>query len=160
MNGNLIDNLIVVFSIVFNVVLILVFVLRAQGREQIERKLGPVVNALLIPFFLLWILNLFNGRDSGRLITSAPVILFLIFDLLYRTITKKKPYHHPERWPTGLYVYVLLYQIGSIMLNGYAFLVSLLYGYVVLASYLGSLAAYGYYRHEYKKRQKQPEEPT
>lgn len=151
MDGGLIDRLMVLFSLIYNAVSILVFILRSQGRVQTEKKLGPVFNALLIPFSLLWLFNLMIGRNSGRLITSIPVILFLIYDLLYRTVTGKKPYHHPDRWPIGLYVYVLLYHLAGIMLNGYSFLVSLLYGYIVLTSYFGSLVAYGYYQYKYKK---------
>lgn len=92
-----------------------------------------------------------SGRDSGRLITGAPIIIFLAYDLWYRTFTDKKPYHHPKSWPIGLYVYVLLYQASSVMLNSYSFLMSLLYGYAVLASYFGSLAAYGYYQYKHKR---------
>jgi hypothetical protein len=40
------------------------------------------------------------------------------------------------------------------MLSGYAFIVSRLDGYVVLASFLGSVAAYGYYQLKYNKHQR------
>jgi hypothetical protein len=51
-------------------------------------------------------------------------------------------------------MHVLLYQVSGIMLNGYSFAISLLCGYIVLASYFGSLAAYGYYQYKHKKRGK------
>jgi hypothetical protein len=108
----------------------------------------------LIPFSILWLLNLLSNSDLGRLITPFPVIMFLAFDLWYRTATKRKPQHHPENWPLGLYIYLLLYVIGGIMLNGYAFLVSLPYGFIVLSSYYGSLMAYGYYQYSHKKFKK------
>ncbi|MHA2434065.1 MAG: hypothetical protein ACXADO_12610 [Candidatus Thorarchaeota archaeon] len=151
MDGGMIDSLMVFFSLIYNALVILLFVLRGQAYPRQEAKLGPIFNALLIPFSLLWLLNLLGGRDSARLITGAFVILFLVFDLSYRTVTGKKPYHHPDRWPAGLYVYVLLFHLGGITLNGYAFIVSRLYGYVVLASYFGSLGAYGFYQYKYKK---------
>ncbi len=113
------DFFVVLFSLVFNISMILVFVLRAQERTHAEAKLDPVTNALLIPFSLLWMLNVVNRSDACRLITSSPIIIFLAFDLWYRTITKEKPYHHPEKWPRSLAVYVILYQVGAIMLNGY-----------------------------------------
>jgi hypothetical protein len=151
-NQTLIDFFVVLFSLVFNMSMILVFVLRGQKRSQLEANLGPVTNALLIPFSVLWTLNVLNGSGVGRLITSLPIIIFLAFDLWYRTITKKKPYHHPEKWPRSLAVYVILYQVGAIMLNGYAFMVSRLVGNIVLASYFGSLLAYGYYQYRYNKK--------
>ena len=147
----MIDSFMVLFSLIYNAVLILVFVLRGKGRRRLEEKLGPIFNALLVPFSFLWLLNLIGGRDIGRLITGMPVIVFLVYDLMYRTVTRKKPYHHPERWPLGLYAYVLVYQLSSIMMNGYAFMVSRLHGYIVLTSFFGNLAAYFYYQHKYKK---------
>jgi hypothetical protein len=78
----------------------------------------------------------------------------LAFDLWYRTAAKRKPQHHSEHWPRGLYIYLLLYVIGGIMLNGYAFSVSLPYGFIVLCGYYGSLMAYGYYQYRYKKFKK------
>jgi len=151
MDGDLVDVLMVLFSLVFNFGVIFIFVLRGQRRTQTEAKLGPVFNLLLIPFSLLWLLNLLNNSDWGRLITVVPTIIFLAYDLWYRTVTKKKPYHHPEHWSLGLYVYLILYLIGGIMLNGYAFLVSQLYGFIVLSTYYGSLIAFGYYQYSYKK---------
>lgn len=151
LDGNLIDELMVLCSLIYNIVGILIFVLRAHKRKQLEFKLGPVFNALLIPFSFFWVFNLITAKNSGRLITGIPIIIFLAYDLWYRAITDKKPYHHPKNWPIGLYAYVLLYQISGIMLNGYSFLVSLIYGYIVLTSYFGSLVAYGYYQYKYKK---------
>ncbi len=152
MDGNLVDGLIVLCSLIYNIVGILIFVLRAYERARMEAKLGPVFNMLLVPFSLLWVFNLISGSDSGRLITGLPIIIFLVYDLWYRTVTNKKPYHHPEVWPLSLYVYVLLYHVSGIMLNGYSFMISLQYGYIVLTSYFGSLMAYGYYQYKYKKK--------
>jgi len=152
MDGNLIDSFMVLFAIIYNIILILVFVLRAHGRERWEWNVGYVFNGLLIPFTALWLLNLLIGSDIGRLITGMPVILFIGYDLWYRTLTKEKPTHHPDCWPIGLKVYLILFNIGSILLTGYAFLVSLLYGYLVLACYFSVLAAFGYYQSTYKRK--------
>ena len=153
-DGNIVDALMVLCSLIYNIVGILIFTSRANERKQLEAKLGPVFNILLIPFSLFWVYNLVSGRDSGRLITGIPIIIFLAYDVWYRTITDKKPYHHPKHWPIRLYAYVLLYQVSGIMLNGYSFVISLLYGYIVLASYFGSLAAYVYYQYKHKKEVK------
>jgi hypothetical protein len=150
----IIDNLVVLFSLLFNIDMIFVFVFRGQRRTQSEAKLGPVSNLLLIPFSILWLLNLLSNSDLGRLITSFPVIIFLAYDLWYRTATKRKPQYQSENWPLGRYIYLLLYVIGGIMLNGYAFLVSLPYGFVVLSSFCGSLIAYGYYQYSHEKFEK------
>jgi hypothetical protein len=150
----LIDVLMVLFSLIFNVIIVIMFILRGQERTYAEAKLGPVTNALLIPFSLLLVLNALNGSDAGRMITGFPIIIFLAFDLWYRTIKREKPYHHPDRWSLSLYAYLIMYELSGIMLSGYAFIVSRLDGYVVLASFLGSVAAYGYYQYKYNKQKK------
>jgi hypothetical protein len=72
----------------------------------------------------LWVLNLYFGNDSGRLLAGLPIIIFLAYDLWYRLLTRKKPYHHPKRWPLGLIVYLALLFMGSIGLNWYGYLIS------------------------------------
>ena len=151
MNGNLVDSLMILCSLIYNIAGISIFILRAHKQPQLEAKFGPVFNTLLIPFSLFWLYNLINGRDYSLLITGFPVIIFLAYDLWYRTLTNRKPYHHPKRWPIGLYVYLLLYQASGIMLNGYSFLVSLFYGYIVLISYFCSIGAYGYYQYKHNR---------
>ena len=156
MCGGIVDGLMVIFSVVFNVVMALVFVFRAQGRTRLEAKTGPLSNSLLLPFVTLWLLNLIGNGGLGRLVTPFPAILFLSFDLWYRTLAKRKPVNHPNHWPLGLYIYLLLFVVGGIMLNGYAFLVSLPYGFLVLSTYYSSLIAYSYYQYSQKKSRRRP----
>ena len=154
MNEYLIDQIMVVASFLFNVIILLIFILRAYGLPDQERKLGFVFSVLFFPFTYVWVTNLIGERDSGRLITGFPVLVFMIYDFWYREVVKKKPRHHPDRWPLSLYLYLFLYQISGIMLNGYAFLVSMNYGYLILASYFCRLGAYGFYQHKYNKSRK------
>ena len=154
LNAESIDGLMVLFALVYNVCISLVFIFRALERERLESLLGYIVNLLLIPFTFLWSLNFLGGRDSGLLITGMPIIIFLVYDLWYRTIRGRKPKHHPKRWPVELYIYFFLFLFGSTLLVGYAFLVSLLQGFIVLALYYASLASYAYYQYKYKKHKK------
>ncbi|HUW43117.1 MAG TPA: hypothetical protein VMW02_02650 [Thermoplasmata archaeon] len=154
MDGSLIDILMIVSALAFYIFLIVVFILRAHGLDNLELRLVYPFSALLIPFTALWIINLINGADLGRLIASAPIVGFLVYDLWYRALTKKKPIHHPERWPIGLIVYLLLLQIGSIGVNWYAYLVSKFYGNLVLIGYFLFIGAFGYYQYRYNKRKK------
>jgi len=153
MDGVIIDNLVVLFALVYYVVLIVVYLLRAHESE-LEWKMSPVFSALLIPFASLWALNLLIGNDSGRLITGLPIIIYLVYDLWYRAITKKKPYHHPDRWPVGLIVYLLLLFIGSIGLNWYGFLVSDFDGDTLVVAFFAMMSSFGYYQYRYNKRKK------
>ena len=145
-------------SLFFNVFIVFIFIFMAFDRLDQERRLGYLISLLFLPFAYVWVTNLMGGRDAGRLITGFPVLVFLIYDFWYREVVKKKPRHHPDRWPLSLYLYLFLYQISGIVLNGYAFFVSMNYGYLILASYFCSLGAYGFYQHKYNKSKKTVQE--
>jgi hypothetical protein len=124
MYGALVGSLVVFFVLICYALLFVVYLLRAQELTKLEWKLSPVFSLQLIPFTSLWVLNLLFGNGFGRLFTGLPIIIYLGYDLWYRLITKKKPHHHPDRWPTALVVYLLLLFIGSIGLNWYSYLIS------------------------------------
>ena len=154
MDEVLIDNLVITSSIIYYLFLCLVYLLRAFERDKEELILAPIFSLLLIPFVVLWILNLLNWSEIGRLITMLPIIIYLIYDLWYRLITKKKPHHHPNRWPISLILYLILLQIGSIALNWYGYIVSKFYGHVLVISYFIMLGCFGFYQYNYNKRKK------
>ena len=154
MDKVLIDNLIVFSGTIYYAFLCLVFLLRAYERDKQELMLAPIFSFLLVPFVVLWILNLLNGSNIGRLITGLPIIIYLVYDLWYRLITRKKPQHHPDCWPVGLIVYLILLQIASIALNWYGFLVSQFNGRILVISYFLMLGCFGIYQNRYNKRKK------
>ena len=152
MDTALLDNLVVFFALVYYAFLSVVYLLRAQGQSKLELKLSPVFSLQLIPFASLWILNLFLGNDSGRLLAGLPIIIYLVYDFWYRLITRKKPLHHPKRWPPGLIIYLLLLFIGSIGLNWYGYLMSRLYGTTLVIAFFVMMSSYGYYQYSYNKK--------
>ncbi len=154
MDGILVDYLVIFFALVFYASLIAVYLLRAHQLEAMEWRLSLPFSLQLIPFALLWAVNLFTGNDSGRLVAELPVLAYLVYDLWYRLITQKKPYHHPDRWPIGLAVYLLLLFAGCIGLNWYGYLVSSLYGNMLVASFFAMMSSYGYYQYRYNKTKK------
>ncbi len=160
MDGVLIDDLVVFFALVYYALLSIVYFLRACEFTRLEWKLSPVFSAQLLPFALLWLLNLLLGNDSGRLIAGLPVIVYLVYDLWYRAITRKKPYHHPDRWPVGLVVCLLLLFAGSIGLNWYGYLISRFYGSVLVVAFFIMMSFYSYYQYRYNKSKKTKEGQT
>jgi len=151
-----IDYLFIFFALVFYALLIGVYLLRAH-QSELEWKLSTVFSLQLIPFTLLWIVDLLIGNDSGRLVAGLPIIFYLIYDLWYRLITRKKPYHHQDRWPIGLIIYLLLLFIVSIDLNWYGYLVSNFYGIMLVVSFFIMISSFGYYQYRYNKRRKAKE---
>jgi hypothetical protein len=152
MDAALIDNLMVFFAFVFYTFLFIVYILRARELSRLEWNLRIAFSVQLIPFASLWVLNLFIGNDSGRLLAGLPIIIYLVYDLWYRLLTKKKPYHHPERWPLGLIVYLMLLFMGSIGLNWYGYLISKLYGFMLVIAFFIMISSYGYYQYMYNKK--------
>jgi hypothetical protein len=152
MDAVLIDNLVVFFALVFYAFLFTVYLLRARELSKFEFKLRIAFSAQLVPFASLWILNLLVGNDSGRLIAGLPIIIYLVYDLWYRLLTRKKPLHHPKRWPLGLVIYLLLLFMGSIGLNWYGYLMSQIYGNMLVAVFFIMMSSYGYYQYSHNKK--------
>jgi hypothetical protein len=152
MDAVLIDNLVVFFALVFYALLFTVYLLRARELSKLEWKLSPVFSFQLVPFVSLWVLNVLIGNDSGRLLAGLPIIVYLVYDLWYRGITRKKPYHHPKRWPPGLIIYLLLLFVGSIGLNWYGYLMSRFYGFMLVIAFFIMMGSYGYYQYLYNKK--------
>jgi hypothetical protein len=152
MDAALLDSLVVFFALFFYSFLVVVYLLRARELSNLEFKLRIVFSVQLVPFALLWILNFLSGNDSGRLLAGLPIIIYLIYDLWYRLITRKKPLHHPKRWQAGLIIYLLLLFIGSIGLNWYGYLTSRLYGSMLVIAFFLMMSSYGYYQYSYNKK--------
>ena len=152
MDTVLLDNLMVFFAFVFYAFLFIVYILSARELSRLEWKLRIAFSVQLIPFASLWVLNLVVGNDSGRLLTGLPIIIYLAYDLWYRLLTKKKPYHHPKRWPLGLILYLTLLFMGSIGLNWYGYLISRLYGIMLVIAFFTMMSSYGYYQHMHSKK--------
>jgi len=147
-----IDVAVVFFAVVYYAFLCLVYIIRAFGNERLELALAPVFSIQLVWFAVLWCANLFMGGDGPRLVTLLPLIIYLVYDLWYRLITRLKPVHHPKRWPAGLVVYLILLMVGSIALNWYGYLVSPLYGRVLTACFFIMLGCYGFYQNRHDRR--------
>jgi hypothetical protein len=152
MDTALLDNLVVFFALVFYSFLFVVYLLRARELSKFEFKLRIAFSVQLVPFASLWILNLLIGNDSGRLLAGLPIIIYLVYDLWYRLLTRKKPYHHPKRWPPGLIIYLLLLFVGSIGLNWYGYLMSRFYGLMLVIAFFIMMSSYGYYQYTYNKK--------
>jgi hypothetical protein len=152
MDAALLDNLVVFFALVFYAFLFVVYFLRARELSKLELKLRIAFSVQLVPFASLWTLNLLSGNDSGRLIAGLPIMIFLVYDLWYRLLTRKKPLHHPKRWPPGLVIYLLLLFMGCIGLNLYGYLMSRFYGLMLVIAFFIMLGSYGYYQYTYNKK--------
>jgi hypothetical protein len=150
MDGGLIDNMVVFFAVVYYAFLVVVYLVRAHNLSDLEIKMAPFFSVQLAPFGILWVLNILKG-DIGRIISMTPIIVYLLYDLWYRLITRKKPVHHPDRWPVGLVVYLVLLFIGCIGLNWYGFFVSAFYGNMLVVAFFVMMSSFGYYQYRYNK---------
>lgn len=150
MDGSLVDSLVLLFAVVYYGFLVAIYVIRAHGMSELELKLAPVFSVQLVPFGALWALTILRG-ESGRIFSLAPIIAFLVYDLWYRLITRRKPQHHPESWPWELRVYLILLMAGSIGLNWYGYIVSESYGRILVACFFVMMGSFGYYQYRYRQ---------
>jgi hypothetical protein len=150
----IIDSLVVLFSLVYYAFLCVVYLLRSYQKDKAELRLALIFSLLLVPFILLWVLNIYIRSDVERLISGFLIIVYLIYDLWYRLLTKKKPVHHPNHWPMGLIIYLILLQVGSIGLNWYGYLVLRIYGNILVISYFVMLGCFGFYQTKYNRWKK------
>jgi len=152
MDGALLDDLVVLFALIYYIFLSTIYLIRAHERGELELKLAPIYSLLLIPFASLLTLNLLSDRGIERLVTLLPIIIYLIYDLWYRLLTRKKPVHHPKKWPKELVIYLLLLMAGSIGLNWYGYLVSKFYGHILVIAFFIMMSFFGFYQYRYSKR--------
>jgi hypothetical protein len=151
MDVALLDSLVILFALVYYAFLSFVYLIRAYERNELELKLATIFSLQLIPFALLLTLNLLSGQDVTRLITLLPIIIYLLYDLWYRLLTRRKPVNHPKKWPKELVIYLLLLMAGSIGLNWYGYLVSNFYGNILVVAFFVMMSFFGYYQYRYGK---------
>ena len=149
---NIIDISIIVFAFIYNILIITIFILRANEWYSYEEKIGPFFDSLFIPFSILFIFNIANHTDLGRVGTIIPMILYLLYDIWYRQLNKRKPRHHPEKMPKMLILYIFLFYFAGMAITGYTFIVSKTYGYFILLIFMCSIGAYFYYQIKYSKK--------
>ena len=154
MDQAFIDDLVFFFTLTYYLLLVVVYVLRAHEKSSMEMRLGPLFSAQLIPFIGLWALNLANGLDVSRLAALTPIIAYLLYDLWYRQVTRRKPVHHPERWPFELKVYLALLMVGSVGLNWYGYIVSKLYGSTLVCAFFVMMGSFGYYQYMHYRNER------
>jgi hypothetical protein len=153
MSNSVVDGLVLIFAVVFYAFLCVVYILRGLEKERAELALAVPFSLQIAPFAILFALNVINGSDIMRPVTLLPILAFLLYDLWYRLLTKKKPIHHPKKWPMGLVAYILLMNAGCIGLNWYGYLISKQHGYLLVACYFIMLGCFGFYQGRHKRSQ-------
>jgi hypothetical protein len=139
------------FALIYYAFLSTVYIVRAHERSELELKMAPIFSLLLIPFISLLALSILSGQDVARTTALLPIVVYLIYDFWYRLLTRKKPVHHPKKWPRELVVYLLLLMAGSIGLNWYGYLISKLYGNILVTAFFVMMGFFGYYQYRYGK---------
>ena len=149
-----VDGLVVLFAVVFYAFVCLVYIIRGLGNDKLELSLATAFSVQLVPFSILLGAVMVFGAEIPRIVVLLPIVIFLVYDLWYRLLSKKKPVHHPKKWPAGLVVYIVLLQIGVIGMNWYGYLISKQHGYLLVACYFVMLGCFGFYQGRYSKRMK------
>ncbi len=149
-----VDGLVVLFAVAFYAFLCLIYILRGRENEKAELALAVPFSLQLVPFAVLFGAGIVAGPDVLRPVTLTPILAFLVYDLWYRLLSRKKPVHHPKKWPAGLVAYLILMQAGAIGLNWYGYLVSKACGSLLVACYFVMLGCFGFYQGMHSRKMK------
>lgn len=133
------DLAIVVIANVVNVFMIGIFLSRPLGLKTLERALGLIQIALIVPIAIVVIANLRAGREWWTVALPVLLIAFLLLELMLDYVLKID-----FRRTRLLGPYLGLYYLSLMGMIGYSFGVGKPYGAVTLATYLLQLLASWY----------------
>ena len=132
------DIIIWAVSLIINFLMILLFLARAKRKEKTEYFLGIIVILCAFPMIFFSLFNFILGREWPAYILLIPIIIFLILEFFFDYIYKLN-----FRQSRLLWLYLAFYYLGLFGLIGYAFLISRIYGYILLVFYfLNQLATW------------------
>ena len=133
---DLFDLLFVMTAVVFNLQIMGIYIASRQDRKDVVRRLGMAVIALSLPFAVVFLNNLIDGKERWIMIGFLLIFLYLLVELIFDFILKiefrDKPILHIP--------YVILFYMVEIALTSIAFSISAVSGYLVSISFWALLA--------------------
>lgn len=134
-----VDIVVVVIANLINLGLVVIFLVRTQGRLQIEHRVGWGLIAMTLPLMVALVYNAAERRPWWSVAMPALLVLFLLVELLLDYILEYN--FRQTRW---LGPYLLLFYVALMGMIGYAFLTSERAGIITLLTYFAQLAATAY----------------
>lgn len=134
-----IDIIVVVIANVINLGMVAIFLVRTQGKPQLERRIGRLQIMLALPLFTAVVYNTIKQRPWWTLVLPALLVAFLVIELVLDYILNAN-----FRRMRLLGPYLLLYYVALTGMIGYAFLTHELLGFVTLVTYYAQLGATAY----------------
>jgi uncharacterized membrane protein len=122
-----------------NILMVGIFLSRPRGLNRVERVLGIVLIALVIPVAISALLNVMGKREWWSIVLPFLLVVFLIVELILDYILKLDFRHTSLLWP-----YLLLYYVSLWGMIGYTFLIGKPYGFFTLITYFFNLFATRY----------------
>lgn len=135
----LVDAVVVIIANAINFGLIAIFLVRARGMVQAERRIGLAQIALAVPLAAVVIYNAAHGRTWWTMVLPGLLVAFLLLELLLDYILK---IDFRAMWLLG--PYLLLFYTALMGMIGYAFLTAEWLGFITLATYFAQLGATAY----------------
>ncbi len=134
------DLMFFITAVIANLLIVGIFIFRKKGKTEIERALGYIFLALLIPLAIVFIGYVMEGRELWILIYLIIAFTFWIFELALDYILKiefrRKPRIHIP--------YVILYYIAFMGFIAISFVIDVIYGIIVIITYFAGIAALFY----------------
>lgn len=135
----LVDTAVFVIANVVNLLMVAIFLVRTRGKRQVERRLGWIQIALVVPLCVIVVFNFNAGREWWRVVLPLLLAAFLLVELLLDYILQLN-----FRETRLLGPYLLLYYAALMGMIGYTFMTNTLYGVITLITYFLQLLASWY----------------
>jgi len=135
MNLNFFDGLFLFIAILMNFLVIAIFIVRKEGFEQLEHKIGYIVISCAIPLFIIILNYILIGKELWIIIYIIIMISFLMIEMVLDYILKID-------FRTNLKIvvpYVIIYYIAFWGLLAISFVINLIAGFIVFGVFILNL---------------------
>jgi hypothetical protein len=142
------DGMFLFIAILLNVFIIVIFLLRFRGLEELEHKFGYLVIACAFPLVIILINYIWISIDLWIVIYIVIIISFLFVETILDYILKVNFRTNPKI--VGLYI--LFYYISFWGLLAISFVIDLVIGFVVFGLFMISVGVTIYTHKKEKDR--------
>jgi hypothetical protein len=135
-------------AIFLNVLIIIIFLMRYRGSEELEHKIGYLVIACAIPLVIILFNFILIGIDLWIIVYVIIIISYLLFETILDYILKLNFRTNPKI----VGPYILFYYIAFWGLLAISFVIDLIIGFIVFSIFMLSVVVTIYTHKKQKDR--------
>jgi hypothetical protein len=142
------EGMFLFIAIFLNVLIIIIFLMRYRGSEELEHKIGYLVIACAIPLVIILFNFILIGIDLWIIVYVIIIISYLLFETILDYILKLNFRTNPKI----VGPYILFYYIAFWGLLAISFVIDLIIGFIVFSIFMLSVVVTIYTHKKQKDR--------